>query len=203
LLISDLLLNNVMSTFRNRKPVIRNTWFNKHISQDMKVHYLNPGKKVSAKPCIPKIRNITSLFDANINVKEVNDGIVLQIRFDGSQVKDFFDSFIRKAFTEPLRSVEHVNETYVKELPVRIISKAPVFQVDNRNSLTIREFEIIEKLSGGMQNKELADTFGLCINTIKSHLQNIYNKIGVENRTEATVWYLKSSDKYVKTISNE
>jgi DNA-binding CsgD family transcriptional regulator len=192
-----------MSTFRNRKPVIRNTWFNKHISQDMKVHYLNPGKKVSAKPCIPKIRNITSLFDANINVKEVNDGIVLQIRFDGSQVKDFFDSFIMKAFTEPLRSVDHFNENSVKELPVRRISKAPASLNDKKNIFTHRESEIIDKLSGGMQNKELAYFFGLCINTIKSHLQNIYNKIGAENRTEATVWYLKNRDKYVKTISDE
>jgi DNA-binding NarL/FixJ family response regulator len=51
--------------------------------------------------------------------------------------------------------------------------------------LTAREHEILTHLSGAMSNKEIAEKIGLSPLTVKSHLQRIYEKLGVRTRAEA------------------
>jgi len=53
------------------------------------------------------------------------------------------------------------------------------------DSLSDREYDILCALQSGKTNTEIADTLFLSINTIKSHLQHIYSKLGVKNRTAA------------------
>lgn len=51
--------------------------------------------------------------------------------------------------------------------------------------LSEREFEILKSMKSGKTNSQLAETHFLSVNTIKTHLQNIYSKMDVKNRTEA------------------
>jgi DNA-binding NarL/FixJ family response regulator len=51
--------------------------------------------------------------------------------------------------------------------------------------LTAREREILAHLSEAMSNKEIAQAMNLSPETIKSHLQRIYAKLGIGSRTEA------------------
>lgn len=59
------------------------------------------------------------------------------------------------------------------------------------HSLTNREREVLEQLSRGYLYKEIADALGIGVETVRRHLSNIYGKLHVQNRTEATVKYLK------------
>lgn len=52
------------------------------------------------------------------------------------------------------------------------------------NPLTDREFEILLFLREGKSNKEIGEKVFLSVNTVKSHLLNIYEKLDVHNRTE-------------------
>ena len=51
------------------------------------------------------------------------------------------------------------------------------------NSLTSREREVILALAEGLSNKVVGRRLGLSEGTVKVHLHNIYNKLGVKNRT--------------------
>lgn len=51
--------------------------------------------------------------------------------------------------------------------------------------LTRREIEMLGFLSRGKSNKEIARDLDLSPNTIKTHLANLYVKLGVKNRTQA------------------
>ena len=52
------------------------------------------------------------------------------------------------------------------------------------NSLTSREREIVRTLaSGGLSNKDVGRRLNLSEGTVKVHLHNIYDKLGVKNRT--------------------
>jgi len=52
-------------------------------------------------------------------------------------------------------------------------------------NLTAREREILAHLSEAMSNKEIAQAMNLSPETVKSHLQRIYTKLGVGSRSEA------------------
>ncbi len=47
-----------------------------------------------------------------------------------------------------------------------------------------REKEIIELLLKGSSNREIADTLFISPNTVKTHIKNIYRKLGVKNRVQ-------------------
>jgi LuxR family maltose regulon positive regulatory protein len=56
---------------------------------------------------------------------------------------------------------------------------------DLLDPLSERELEILQLISQGMSNKELAEKLVLTVGTIKWHLNNIYSKLGVRSRTQA------------------
>jgi DNA-binding CsgD family transcriptional regulator len=51
--------------------------------------------------------------------------------------------------------------------------------------LTPREIDMLRYLQTGKSNKEIARELGVSPNTVKTHLANLYVKLGVRNRTEA------------------
>jgi DNA-binding NarL/FixJ family response regulator len=51
--------------------------------------------------------------------------------------------------------------------------------------LTTRENEVIQLLSKGFLYKEIADKLDIAISTVKRHLSHIYQKLQVQNKTEA------------------
>jgi two-component system nitrate/nitrite response regulator NarL len=55
------------------------------------------------------------------------------------------------------------------------------------NSLTSREGEIVLALAEGLSNKNVGRRLNLSEGTVKVHLHNIYQKLGVKNRTALVV----------------
>lgn len=55
------------------------------------------------------------------------------------------------------------------------------------DNLTSKEKEIMELVSQGLSNKQIADKLFVREVTIKSHLNNIFKKLKVENRTQAVL----------------
>jgi DNA-binding NarL/FixJ family response regulator len=51
--------------------------------------------------------------------------------------------------------------------------------------LTTREREILELLSEGFGNKQIAARLGISTNTVKTHLEFLFEKLGVSTRAEA------------------
>jgi two-component system nitrate/nitrite response regulator NarP len=51
-------------------------------------------------------------------------------------------------------------------------------------SLTARERELVELVSKGMRNRDIAAELGVTEGTVKVYLHGIFDKFGVENRTE-------------------
>lgn len=62
--------------------------------------------------------------------------------------------------------------------------------VDPSIALTAREEETLVLLTKGYANKEIADYLNLSIETVRSHLKNIYTKMHVRSRAEAVAHYM-------------
>jgi two-component system nitrate/nitrite response regulator NarL len=73
--------------------------------------------------------------------------------------------------------------------PATIIQTAGASEVEiARLGLTRREVQIIGALVDGQTNKDIAATFGISEYTVKHHLTNIYDKLGVYNRVELVLF---------------
>jgi len=60
--------------------------------------------------------------------------------------------------------------------------------------LTKREQEILTLLAKGYLYRQIGDTLGISIGTVRTYLQRIYEKLHVQTRTEATVKFLGHAD---------
>jgi two-component system, NarL family, nitrate/nitrite response regulator NarL len=54
-------------------------------------------------------------------------------------------------------------------------------------ALTSREFGIVSLVKRGLRNKDIADQLCLSESTVKSHLHNIFDKLGVKSRAELII----------------
>jgi DNA-binding NarL/FixJ family response regulator len=59
------------------------------------------------------------------------------------------------------------------------------------STLTEREKMILESLSKGLMNKEVADALQISTGTVRKHIQHIYEKLQVNTRVEAVNVFLK------------
>ena len=60
---------------------------------------------------------------------------------------------------------------------------------DPREDLTAREKAMLAALARGRANIELARELSISINTVKFHLRNLYEKLGLRNRSQAIAFY--------------
>ena len=56
-----------------------------------------------------------------------------------------------------------------------------------RVELTEREREILKCITDGKSNKEISDRLFVSVETVKSHVKNLYKKLNVKNRVEAAM----------------
>ncbi|MFT4707406.1 MAG: two-component system nitrate/nitrite response regulator NarP [Ascidiaceihabitans sp.] len=71
-------------------------------------------------------------------------------------------------------------------LDVRELQTDPIYQ------LTKRERALLEALSRGLSNRQLAAEFGISANTVKFHLSNLYEKLSISSRTQAVAFFFSS-----------
>lgn len=67
---------------------------------------------------------------------------------------------------------------------------------DPRSVLSPRELEVLEMASLGLTNWQIAARLHVTVHAVKFHLARIYRKLGVTNRTEAAVMFLRADRPY-------
>lgn len=90
--------------------------------------------------------------------------------------------------TPPQKILEAVNEVMLGGGPMSAhIAKMVVnsFQRSNESPLTRRETEILEQIAAGKTRGKIADEFFIDLETVKSHLKNIYAKLDVHSKADA------------------
>ena len=64
-------------------------------------------------------------------------------------------------------------------------------QPQNRFGLTARETEIISFITQGCMNRDIANSLSITEETVKRHLTNIFNKVGMSNRLELALFAIE------------
>ncbi len=97
------------------------------------------------------------------------------------------DEIIRAIHT--VQSGESVLDPVVtRKLLERVVGTTKeASESEARNKLSSREIEILRLAAKGMSNKDIANVLFLSLRTVKAHLTNIFNKMGVGCRTDAII----------------
>jgi DNA-binding NarL/FixJ family response regulator len=73
---------------------------------------------------------------------------------------------------------------------VEVLSGRPEWD-EKEIPLTQREVQVLRHLALGLSNKEIGRSLGISVETVKEHVQNIFRKLQVSERTQAAVWALR------------
>lgn len=100
--------------------------------------------------------------------------------------------------TPPAKLLEAISEVHQGGSPMssqiarRVVDFFQVKEVSSTETenLSAREKEILSYLSKGYRYKEIADILSISIETVRTHIRNIYEKLHVHSRTEALLKYL-------------
>ena len=98
----------------------------------------------------------------------------------------------------PERILEAITEVHqggapmTREIARKIVEtfKEPAAAEPQAAALTRRENEVLELLSQGFANKEIAQRLSLSLDTVRYHLKQIYDKLHVRSRTEAVARFV-------------
>lgn len=93
----------------------------------------------------------------------------------GFLIKDAMRDELRAAIEKVLQGREHIPYAIACRLAERL----------SRQELSTREREILRLLTTGLTNREIAHVLGISPSTIKNHLNALYAKLEVSDRTEA------------------
>ena len=98
---------------------------------------------------------------------------------------------VKSAKPEDLASA--IRQAFDRSIYVALAERVPAATLvsattDGGADLTRRELEILQLVAEGYSNSQLAKMLWVTEQTVKFHLSNIYRKLDVANRTEASRW---------------
>jgi len=81
----------------------------------------------------------------------------------------------------------------VARVVLRIVSGLPAVSAvaDQNEALTEQELNVVRGLADGCSYLQAATALGISVNTLRSHVRNVYRKLCVGTRTEAVMTALQ------------
>ena len=120
----------------------------------------------------------------------------LQLGARGVVLKDSATQILLKGIRAVMNGEYWVGRESVSNLAQYLrtmVAPSENFPQRNRYRLTPRELEIVAAVVAGFANKEIAQHFKISEDTVKHHLSNIFDKVGVSSRLELALFAVNQS----------
>jgi DNA-binding NarL/FixJ family response regulator len=127
------------------------------------------------------------LLTASIERPEI--ATALQMGARGVVLKDSATQLLFKAIRCVMKGEYWVGRDSVADLVAALRHQQSVTEAPKRGfGLTPRELEVVAGVVSGLQNKEVAKKLGVSEDTVKHHISNVFDKLGVSNRLELALF---------------
>ncbi len=105
----------------------------------------------------------------------------------GYVLKDISQQEFIESVRVVLQGESLLNKDIVVQLLKRLSNDTPRQEEAVTNPLSTREREVLQLLTQGQTNREIAENLVVSVSTIKVHVEHILAKLGVSDRTQAAV----------------
>ncbi|MCC6192338.1 MAG: response regulator transcription factor [Anaerolineales bacterium] len=98
-------------------------------------------------------------------------------------------------FLEMLHGLERGEAAMTRQTTARLLAglnRAAAHPPAAPDALTAQESRLLQYIAEGLSNKAIAQAMSVSENTVKYHIKNILQKLGVHNRTEAAGYAIRS-----------
>jgi len=137
---------------------------------------LEAAKKLQSHPKPPGIVILTAYTDPARAVAALRNGVLGYVRKDSEP--EILLAAVRAAAAGQICLDKQTAQSLADDSP--------------DIALSLREQQVLEQLTVGGTNREIAATLFISEETVKSHVSNILSKLGLENRTQAISYALKN-----------
>ncbi len=139
------------------------------------------------------IRIQTEIYREYFSENDIKYGCGIIIIHEGRilGIYNLFRSEIRSDFSDRDMYILNVMKRHIERMLYNAILNSNM--IDNRvdfscfsekYKVTSRETEIIRFINQGYSNQEIADNLVISLSTVKKHIYNIFDKVGVSNRSQ-------------------
>ena len=156
-------------------------------------------RELSAGPVSNSVRVI--LLTAAAEKKQIVEALQLGAR--GVVLKDSATQLLLKSIHTVMSGEYWVGRESVSNLVQylrNLVQSSGEEAKQKKFSLTPRELEIVSAVVAGYSNKEIAEYFKISEDTVKHHLSNIFDKLGVSTRLELALFAVNQALP-IKTIA--
>ncbi len=145
---------------------------------------------------------------ATQEVKNINSQVKIIMLTTHSNEKEVFDALSAGAHSYCLKDIDAeelsavIKSTHggaswldpgIARLVLCNVSKRQQNNEEEAYNLTERELDILNLIAQGYSNAKISETLYISMNTVKTHIKNIFQKLEVEDRTEAAMKAFKSN----------
>lgn len=118
----------------------------------------------------------------------------LHLGAEGYVLKDAEPTVLVDAIRNISKGNTYIEPNMTKEL-VKEFNRVTLNEYDDiaDRNLTIREKEVLQLISEGLLNKEIASQLYISEKTVKNHVSSIFRKLNVTDRTQAAIYALKNN----------
>jgi two-component system nitrate/nitrite response regulator NarL len=110
--------------------------------------------------------------------------VIVSAGEDAAAIERAFAAGVR-AYLPKIVAAETLCDTLLAVARGRLVRPQPAAQGATRATLTSRETEILRLMADGRSAPEIAEALAVSAATVRSHLQHVYEKLGVSDRAAA------------------
>jgi two-component system, NarL family, nitrate/nitrite response regulator NarL len=167
------------------------------MARELKPHILLLDLSLPRHPGLNVLRDLVTadsgpraiVLTAAIEQPEIAQALQLGAR--GIVLKESATQLIVEAIRSVMRGqywVGRENVSDVMQMLHRLLPRPASRNTRENFGLTPREMEVITAIVAGYSNREIAQKLSLSLQTVKHHITNVFDKLGVSNRLELTLF---------------
>lgn len=110
----------------------------------------------------------------------------IQLGANGVMLKDSPPEQLLNSIRDVVHGQSPLHPSVAHKLMLKIQQSAALATVNSQ--LTVREIDVLKCMAQGLSNREIALKLAISTRTVTTHVRNILDKLGLENRTQAALY---------------